>query len=195
MSVRVPSIKGSGFQSALEDLQRLLDTRKLTREEMEDQLAPDDLIILESKIGPATWVPMDTYRRVLDLLVLIEAHGDVEGYLFQRGWRAAERLHKAGLYSQFDATAEKWGTRVGKLVVTLGPVMYNFTEWRFDVDAEAPLGKFRITVSNAAEFPDCARFTAQGFIEYIARSATSRTVRVTSERLSDGSIVYSANPG
>ncbi len=86
-------------------------------------------------------------------------------------------------------------TRVGKLVVTLGPVMYNFTEWRFDVDAEAPLGIFRITVSDAAEFPDCARFTAQGFIEYISRSTTSRTIRVTSERLSDGSIVYSGNPG
>jgi len=52
---------------------------------MEGQLAPDDLIILESKIGPATWVPMDTYRRVVDLLVSIEAHGDIEGYLFQRG--------------------------------------------------------------------------------------------------------------
>jgi hypothetical protein len=192
--MKVPSIKGTGFQSVLDDLQRLLDAHKLTREEMEDRLAPDDLIILESKIGPATWVPMDTYRRVVDLLVSIEAHGDIEGYLFQRGWRAAERLHKAGLYSQFDATAEKWGTRVGKLVVTLGPVMYNFTEWRFDVAPEAPLGMFRITVSNAAEFPDCARFTAQGFIEYIARSATSRTIRVTSERLSDGSVAYSGNP-
>lgn len=192
---RVPSIKGSGFQFALDDLERLLDARKLTREEVEDQLTLDDLIIIESKVGPATWVPMDTYRRVVDLLVSIEAHGDVEGYLFQRGWRAAERLHKAGLYSQFDATAEKWGTRVGKLVVTLGPVIYNFTEWRFEVEAGAPLGVFRIMVSDAAEFPDCARFTAQGFIEYIARSATSRTIRVTSERLPDGGIVYSANLG
>ena len=191
--MRVPSIKGSGFQSVREDVQRLLDTGKLTREELEDQLTPDDLILLESKIGPATWVPMDTYRRVLDLLVSIEAQGDVEGYLFQRGWRAAERLHKAGLYSQFDATAETWGMRVGKIVVTLGPVMYNFTEWRFDLAAEAPPGSFRITVSDAAEFPDCARFAAQGFIEYISRSATRRAVQVTSERLSDGSIVYSGN--
>jgi len=73
--------------------------------------------------------------------------------------------------------------------------MYNFTEWRFDVEAEAPLAIFRITVSDAAEFPDCARFTAQGFIEYISRSATRRTIRVTSERLSDGSIVYIGNAG
>ena len=31
----VPSIKGTGFQSAVDDLQRLLDTHQLTREELE----------------------------------------------------------------------------------------------------------------------------------------------------------------
>ncbi len=190
----VPSIKGTGFESVVDDIQRLLDTRQLTRDELEEKLTPDDLIILESKIGPASWVPIDTYRRVVDILISIEAHGDPQGYLFQRGWRAAERLHKAGLYSQFDATAEKWGMRVGKLIVTLGPVMYNFTEWQYEL-APAPLRGFQVIVRSTAEFPECARFTALGFIEYLARSATGLTFRVTSERLSGGRIVYSGSSG
>lgn len=187
----VPSIKGTGFQSVIDDIQRLLDTRQLTREELEAQLTPDDLIILESKIGPASWVPIDTYRRVVDILISVEAHGDPEGYLFQRGWRAAERLHKAGVYSQFDATVEKWGMRVGKLIVTLGPVMYNFTEWAFELETAARA--FRVVVRAGVEFPECARFTALGFIEYLARSATGLTLRVTSERLPDGRIIFTGN--
>jgi hypothetical protein len=189
----VPSIKGTGFQSAVDDIQRLLDARQLTREELEAQLTPDDLIILDSKIGPTTWVPIDTYRRIVDLLISIEAHGDPEGYLFQRGWRAAERLHKGGLYSQFDATAVKWGMRVGKLIVTLGPVMYNFTEWEFELEPGQPIRAFRVIVRNADQFPECARFTAQGFIEYVARSATGMTIRVTSERMPGGRIVFAGS--
>jgi hypothetical protein len=188
----VPAIKGTGFQSAVDDIQRLLDTDRLTREELEARLEPDDVILLESKVGPATWVPMDTYRRVIDVLIAIEGRGDAEGYLVQRGWRAAERLHKAGLYSQFDATMDKWGMRVGKLVVTLGPVMYNFTKWAFESQPEAP-GNFTLTVSEAEHFPDCARYTAQGFVEYLARSIIGRTVHVTSERMPEGRILYTGH--
>lgn len=189
----VPSINGTGFQSVADDIQRLIDMRQLTRAELEAQLTPDDLIILESKISPTTWVPIDSYRRVVDLLVAIEAQGDPEGYLFQRGWRAAERLHKAGLYSQFDATAEKWGMRVGKLLVTLGPALWNFTQWTFEFEPGLPVRGFRLVVREAAALPECARFTCHGFIEYLARSAAGLTLRVTSERLPGGMIIFTAS--
>jgi len=187
----VPSIKG--IQSIVEDLERLLHTAQLRQEELEAQLTPDDLTLLDSKIGPATWVPIDTYRRMVDVLISIEAQGDTEGYLFQRGWRAAERLHQSGLYSQFDAKLERWGMRVGKLIVTLGPAMYNFTEWKFELEPGTPVRAFRITVSNAAQFPDCARFTAHGFIAYLAHSATGLTVQVASERTTDGRIIFAGS--
>ncbi|HYB12149.1 MAG TPA: hypothetical protein VEG67_01685 [Myxococcota bacterium] len=188
----VPSVIGLGFQSAVDDLQRLLDTRQLTREELEEQLTPDDLIIVESKIVPTSWIPVDTYRRVVDILVSIEAQGDPEGYLFQRGWRAAERLHKAGLYSQFDASAEKWGLRVGKLIVTLGHDLWNFTKWEFEL-LGLPVWGFRVIVSEAEHLPEVARFTTHGFMEYLARSATGLTLRVTSERFPGGRIVFTGN--
>jgi hypothetical protein len=188
----VPSVRGSLFQIVLDHIQRLLDSGGLTREEFEAQLTAEDLDVLSAKIGPATWVPIGTYRRVIDFLVSIEAPGDPEGYLFERGGYAAERLHKSGLYSQFDASTEKWGARVGKLIVTLGSVIYNFTEWGFELDRGRPIG-FRVTVRNAAELPECGRFAAAGFIEYLARSATGLTIRITSERLPDGNILFIGN--
>jgi len=187
----VPSVRGSLFQFVLEHIQLLLDTGRLTRKQLEAQLTPEDLDLLSARIGPATWVPIDTYRRTFDLLVSIEAPRNSETYLFERGWSAAERLHKGGLYTQFEASTEKWGVRVGKLIVTLGPVIYNFTEWEFEVDR--PAG-FRVTVRNAAELPECGRIAAAGFIEYLARSATGLALRITSERLPDGTIVFMGAP-
>jgi hypothetical protein len=190
--VTVPSIRGSIFQSILDHLGEVLERSEAVREEFESQLTADDLVVLESKIGPATWVPIDTYRRVVDFLVALEAEGDPEGYLFRGGWRVAERLHELGLYSQFDASIEKWGTRVGKLIVTLGPVMYNFGEWAFEF-APGLLPAFRVTVRNASKLPECGRFAAVGFVEYLARSATGLAIRVTSERLPEGDIVFTGN--
>ena len=187
----VPSVKG--IQPIVADIRRLLDTGQLTREQLEAQLTPDDLAILESKIGPATWVPIDTYRRALDVLVSIEAHGDPEGYLFRRGWRVARRLHEVGLYCQFDATVGKWGMRVGQLIATLGPALFNFTEWKFELDPGIPARAFKVIVSDAAQFPDCVRFTAQGFIAYLAHSAAGLELRVTSQRMPDGRIIFAAN--
>jgi len=186
----VPSIKLS--QLLVDDLRRLLDTGQLTREEFEAQLTADDLAILESKIGPAKWVPIDTYRRALDVLISVEAHGDIEGYLFRRGWQVAERLHKLGLYTQFDATADKWGMRVGTLIVTLARALFNFTEWKFEVGPGKPPREFKVTVTDAAHFPDCVRFISHGFISYLARSATGLMVRVTSQRMPDERIVFVA---
>jgi hypothetical protein len=189
----VPSVRGSLFQFVLEHIQQLLDTGRLTRKQLEAELTLEDLDLLSTRIGPAAWVPIDTYRRTFDLLVSVEAPGNSEAYLFERGWSAAERLHKAGLYSQFEASTEKWGMRVGRLIVTLGPVMYNFTNWAFELDPGPPAG-FRVTVRNAAELPDCGRFAAAGFIEYLARSATGLALRITSERLPDGTIVFMGAP-
>jgi hypothetical protein len=191
----LPSVRGTGFQSAADDIQRLLDTHRLTRDELEARLTPDDVLLLESKISATTWIPVDTYRRVVELLVSIEAEGDPEGYLFQRGWRAAERLHKAGLYSQFDATMEKWGTRVGRLIVTLSSELWNFTEWTFELEPGLPLRGFRLIVRGAGELPECARLTSHGFIEYLTRSAVGLTLRVTSERLPGGVVIFTATTG
>jgi hypothetical protein len=184
-----PSIKATGFQSAADDLIRLIDAGRVSRAEVEARLRADDLRYLDKQLAATTWVPIDIYARVVEILIEIEANGPREVYLHGRGIRSAQRLHKAGLYRQFEASTEVWGNRVGKIVTTMAAVLYNFTKWTFEAGSGG-IGVWQITVDEARDFPEVARFTTQGFIEYTSRAVSSGNEVVRSERATPGRIVY-----
>jgi hypothetical protein len=85
----------------------------------------------------------------------------------------------AGLTAS-EASSETWGNRVGKIATTMAAVLYNFTKWSFEIGSGR--GIFIITVDEATAFPDVARYTAQGYIEYTSRVVSGGNERVTSER-------------
>src|SRR4030095_6953522 len=87
-----------------------------------------DLQYLAKQLAPSSWVPVATYARVLALLLAGEGGTDVPGYRRGRGQRGAERMHKMGVYGQFEATVETWGHKVGTITATMGAVIYNFTK-------------------------------------------------------------------
>lgn len=184
-----PSIKATGFQSAADDLKKLVETGRLSREEVEARLRADDFRYLDKQLAATTWVPIDVYKRVVDILVELEAGAmRPEVYLHNRGARAAERLHKVGIYRQFEASTETWGNRVGKIATTMATVLWNFTKWSFEMGSER--GVFTITVDEALDFPDVARYTAQGYIEYTSRVVAGGSVRVTSERPTPSRVIF-----
>jgi len=184
-----PSIKATGFQSAADDLNKLIETERISREEVEARLRKEDFRFLDKQLAATTWVPIDLYKRVVDILVELEAGAlRPEVYLHNRGVRAATRLHKAGIYRQFEASSETWGNRVGKIATTMATVLYNFTKWSFEMGGER--GFFSITVDEATDFPDVARYTAQGYIEYTSRAVAGGNVRVTSERPIPSRVIY-----
>jgi len=183
-----PSIKATGFQSAADDLVRLIDAGRISRAEIEARLRAEDLRYLDKQLAATTWVPIDTYARLVDILVELEANGHAEVYLHNRGIRAAQRLHKANIYRQFEASTETWGNRVGKIVTTMSTVLYNFTRWTFEMGKGH--GVWRITVDDAAQFPEVARFTTQGFIEYASRAVSGGNEVVSSERVSRDQLIY-----
>ncbi len=183
-----PSIKATGFQTAADDLKVHVDSGRLPRAELEARLERDDLRYLDKPLAASTWVPIAAYRRVVELLIELEADGAPELYLHKRGVRSAERLHKIGLYRQFEASVDTWGGRVGKIATTMAAVIYNFTRWTFESGESH--GDFRILVAEAADFPEVARFTTQGFIEYTSRVVSGSEVRVRSERAAADRIVF-----
>ncbi|MFI5317427.1 MAG: hypothetical protein ACHQ6T_17135 [Myxococcota bacterium] len=188
-SERRPSIKATGFQSAADDLARLIETGRLSRDELEARLPVADFAYLAKSLAASSWVPIETYERVAAILVELEGNGDFPSYFRGRGRRAAARLHKAGLYRQFDASVEAWGKRAGKVATTMSAVLYNFTRWTFAVKEDERA--FQIIVEDALEFPDSLRFVGEGFIEYVSRHfSKERTVSLTSEREARGRIVY-----
>ena len=183
-----PSIKATGFQSAADDLNKLIEAERISREEVEARLRKEDFRFLDKQLAATTWVPIDVYKRVVEILIELEAGASSpELYLHNRGVRAAQRLHKAGIYRQFEASSETWGNRVGKIATTMATVLYNFTKWSFEMGEH---GRFSITVDEATDFPDVARYTAQGYIEYTSKAVAGGNVRVTSDRPLPSRVVY-----
>jgi hypothetical protein len=193
--VGVPSIKGTAFQSVVEDLQALVGAGRIARDELEARLPAEDLRLLEEKVLPGLWYPLASYRRLTEVLLQVEGGGRPE-YVVRRGARAAERLFAAGLYLQLErgdeigrekrARGEGWTEREGNLVSSLAGAIFNVSRWRFTVGSDAV---HRIEVSDAEELPEVSRLAAQGFVEYTA-TRLGGPVRVTSQRLGRGRIVF-----
>ena len=185
----VPSIKATGFQSAADDLARLVAAGRLTRAELAGRLERGDLQYLDKQLAASSWVPVATYARALAVLIELEAGSDVAGYLRGRGKRAAERMHKMGLYGQFEANLETWGYKVGTITATMGAVIYNFTKWSFESDPDN--GSFQTTVDDARDYPDALLAVGEGFIQYLAENLLpGHKIEVTSQRLTADRIVF-----
>ncbi len=187
----VPSIKATLFQFAADDVARLLASGRLTRVELERRLAKEDLPYLGKQLAVTSWVPIATYVRVSTIAIELECPGSREEYLREAGLRAAAKLHKMGLYMQFEVSADRWGPSVGRILVTLAAVSYNFTHWTFEEgDDDVP---FRIIIERARDFPEMLRIANEGFITYLARNVLRQPkATVTSERVSNNRIIFTA---
>lgn len=198
LAVAVPSIKGTAFQSVVDDLLRLISAGRIARAGLEARLEPEDLRILEDKVLPGVWYPLASYRRLTELLLELEGAGRPD-YVVRRGARAAERLFAAGLYLQLERgeeigarkreRGEGWTEREGNLVASLAGAIFNVSRWRFRIDpVDASI--HRIEVEEAAELPEVCRLAAQGFVEYTTSRLATSPVRVTSERIGRDRIVF-----
>jgi hypothetical protein len=185
----VGGVKGTAIESVIADVNRLVESSRISRDQLEARLEAEDLELLEQKLLPSVWYSLGAYGRMTQLLYEAEGRGKHE-YLYDRGRRAAERMRGAGFYAQLTAARERWGDSLGAMMVTLGPAIYRDTEWSYRLLASGPGLHFEIEISVPEGFPDVCRHTTQGFIEHAATHAAGQTVRMSSERLSPTRIVY-----
>jgi len=125
------AIKGTALESVIDDVNRLIDEGRFSRDDLEIWLLAPDLELLDRKINSAGWYPVDSYGRLSDLLMEHEGQGQSE-YLVERGRRAAERLKASGIYSQLSADRERWGDRLGAIMASIGPAMFKDSEGFID---------------------------------------------------------------
>jgi hypothetical protein len=189
--VERPSIKGTAFISAVTDLQALVEAGRIRPEQLEARLQSQDLAILEAKILPGDWYPIDSYGRIIDLLGEIEGGG--AAYHIQRGRRAAERLLHSGIYRQLDRAMEQRQERdktsLIAIMLTVGRSLYNFGSWELlrDQSNERTL---RFELRQMQALPENARLTIQGFVEWAAQHLGSERSRVESRRVTPDRILF-----
>ena len=182
-------VKGTAVASVVEDLKRLLEGGRIRRDEMEVRLEPADLELIEQKILPSSWYPLGSQGRLTQLLLEVEGRGSIE-YLLERGRRAAERMREGGLYAQLAVDQERWGERVGAMMIPLGPAIYRDTVWSIELSGRGPAMRFEITVEVQEEFPEVCRHQTQGFIEHAASYASGARIRMSSTRVSPTRIQF-----
>jgi hypothetical protein len=178
--VLVPSIKGSIFARAAEDVLKLVSDGQLSKPEFRRMLPEGDLAILEQPITPSGWYDVQAYGRLLDLLRAVEGRGASQ-YLRQRGAHSAEILIEAGFYQQMQYLNR---TEVAKhedahlrflafghdlrLLTSLHASILNFAQQTPMVDPDRP-GRYRIEFTDAAPMPETLCWTTDGFINRMAR--------------------------
>lgn len=184
-----PSIKGTIFGPVAEEIQALREQGRIADDELTAALEARDLELLEEKTLVASWYPMATYARYLDLLCRTEGRGDPR-YFEQRGSMSARRLMDSGLYSQLDllgsitdepervgedATARALRAYRSKLsvVLSLAGSIYNVGRWKV-IDDDAHPDRVAIEIREAEAYSDGMAGAIVGFLDECARAVTTR---------------------
>ncbi|HEX5065994.1 MAG TPA: hypothetical protein VFY49_07765, partial [Myxococcota bacterium] len=176
------SIKGSVIVAVTDDLLKALESGRVGRDALEARLEARDLEILDAKIQPALWYPIECYDRLLCLLVEIEGGSEPGCFLRARGRKAAQRLAEAGIYAQLrgDSQAATLDLAQVKRTLSLWAAMVSFSQASAALESERPR-IFRIDVSDAAKFPWVLRQANAGFMEGVFSGLAQRAVAVSIE--------------
>jgi hypothetical protein len=186
-----PSIKGSALSSVVEDVRALCDSGRISADRLEAALEESDIAILESKIQPALWYPIQSYARLTKLLLDVAGRGDPQ-YVVDRGARAAQRLWESGLYVQLQHGEEKaakarrtggaLSERDARMITTLSGAIFNFTRWSYRAGSPGSADAV-IEVNEATEWPDVSVWAARGFLEYVVSRLRRVETRVEAQRV------------
>lgn len=199
-----PSIKGSILRGVVEEIGQLRERGVLDEARLEAGLEAADLGLLDQKILDASWYPLDSYGRMLELLCR-HVGGGRPSYFVERGAANARRLMDAGMYSQLDllgrwhresqeATAADVQRLVAdyrsklKLVVSLAGAIYNTGRWTVADDPDHPQ-RVRIEITEAEAYTEGMRLAIEGFLNECARTVRDRIGELyRTERVAPGTI-------
>lgn len=178
-----PSVKGTLVQAAVSELRELEQQGSVSRATLERDLKPDDLELLDDDLLVSAWYSMASYGRILEAIAAAKGR-DADEDSVETGRQGAHRLVKMGLYRQLDErTAERWEERVGKLLLSVASLLWNFGGWEWLGMDETG---FRIRFQGASPMPRSYALRTQGFVEYLASRAAGSPVRTQMQRSADG---------
>jgi hypothetical protein len=178
MPAEVPSIKGSIFGLAIQDLLKLVTEGQISRAELEAKLAPGDAAYLDRQIQLAGWYDVRVYGRLLELLKEVAGDGKTQ-YLRERGARSARALLDAGLYQQMEYLKrlqvsglqdpqERFLAFGRDLRLLMSMQLHNFGTRKVSVDPDFAY-RYIIEFLDVEAYPEALCWTTDGFINAMAK--------------------------
>ncbi|HVP30358.1 MAG TPA: hypothetical protein VMW35_14480 [Myxococcota bacterium] len=185
-----PGIKGTVFSAIVEHVRALRDAGKIDPSLLEHRLGAKGVEVLEQKILPMNWYPIEVYGRLRDLLCEIEGGGKDE-YTVAAAAESARRLKAGGLYQQLNYL-ERWQAHATTgdaaadaearrnlfrsqlvLVSTIYAGLFNFGTTKIDPDPEFP-DRFQLEYWDAGLMPRAGRLAVLGFWSEMSLSWVTR---------------------
>jgi hypothetical protein len=151
--------KGILLISIVADVLRLEKEGRISREDLDEEICPEALKVLETGVSPIGWYSDLIYRDLARVLMRVEGRGagDME-YLRQRGARAAQRLLESGTYQQLEYLKRQVGSRTG-------PVSKESFAQALRLIVSMPAGFMkggRWTVAQDPDYPDRVQIVVDG---------------------------------
>jgi len=189
--VTQPCAKGTLLKGVVAEVKARLASGDLTEADLDRALKPEDLAYFgDDGVLISNWYPIEAYARVCELLV-VGGRLPRQDALVEHGRQSAQRVVQLGLYSQVDARTEgRWEDRVGRVLVSLFPVFFNFTKWEWVPPHDLKREPFTIIVREAEAMPETIRLRTLGFVEYLASRASGGQATVNAEYPDRGTIVF-----
>jgi hypothetical protein len=163
-----PSIKGVGLLNTWAEVNELIDLQMVSREELCLRLGSEALEILENKVEPSLWYPIEAIEQLVAIVVEFKAGGDM-GYLLEMGERGFSRLIERQSFKTFVDSAAQHGQRAGQSLIGLTQLLFNFGEWKFVGD---DLENFHIEIREASALGELLCWVAQGYATAILSYVT-----------------------
>jgi hypothetical protein len=176
----VPSIKGSIFGRAAEDLEKLVSEGRTSWEEIGRRLPEGDIAIVRQPINAVGWYGVAAYGRLLELLTDLEGDGRIE-YLRERGATSAEALIRSGIYAQMEYLNRTQASRESnkearfhafgrdlRLLTSLHNSILNFSKQTPVVDPDYP-HRYQLELTDASAIPEALCWTTDGFVNRMSR--------------------------
>lgn len=178
----MPSIKGSGIRSLVEDAKKELESGAASADDLA-LLGDAERRMIEDGVLDSAWYPLESYERLTKFMQRTAGGGDPE-YVRKRGEALAERLIALGLYQQVDflsragkAESLDQAVRHLKLVASMWKSFFNVGTWDVERDDEA--SEYLLVVRDAADLPDLVCQALQGVIGRLAQeTGNAREVRL-----------------
>jgi hypothetical protein len=157
--------KGILLISVVADVLRLEKEDRISRDELEEELGPDALKVLDTGVSPVSWYSPLVYRDLARVLMRLEGKGsrDME-YLRKRGERAGQRLLESGVYQQLDYLKRQVGSRTEpvsresfeqslRLIVSMPAGFMKGGKWTVEQDPDHP-DRVQIVVTGVDGLPE-----------------------------------------
>ena len=183
---KTPCLKGITMQAAVKRLEAHRISGKLSDADLDARLEPDDLTMLEQRISPTLWYPIDSYDRIVALLFDVEC-GIGDGWWIDYGEETAAELLEFGPIQALLKGARSFGPRAGIVLVRMSKLYFNFSKWHFEGDS---LESFNVEVTDAEPMSEPCRLIVLGFLRHLAQVFVGHEVPVESYRPVPGRIVY-----